>query len=188
MFTNLLTSLAIGAGLMASMPGREDVAPRRVQPKTDREKVIDVASGEVGVTEKTGRNDGEVDKYLKSVGLGGTRAPYCAAFNYWVGMTALGARNPYPRSAWSPDHVRGGERVNEHTSVKGGETFGIWFSSKGRIAHTGLVQERRGAFFVTIEGNTSGDAAAGSAADREGQGVYRKLRHWRTVRTVRDWL
>lgn len=183
----LLHLLAVSCLAMASAshPAGEDKP--RPEP-TKREKVLAVAAGEVGVTEKTGRNDGEVDKYLQSVGLGGSRAPYCAAFVHWVGRQALGAGNPYPRSAWSPDMVKGGERVKQSTQPRGGETFGIWFQSKKRIAHTGLIEARKGDYLVTIEGNTSPSAASGSAADREGQGVHRKRRHWRTVHSLRDWL
>jgi hypothetical protein len=169
---------------MASFPSGQKEKPA----PTPREAVIAAASLEVGVTEKTGNNDGEVDKYLASVGLGGSRAPYCAAFNHWVGREALGAANPYPRSAWSPDHVKGGVRIAENTVVLGGEAFGIWFSSKGRIAHTGLLESRDGANLITIEANTSASAAVGSAADRDGQGVYRKRRHWRTVHSMKDWI
>lgn len=173
---------------MASMPSSKPKDLDPVPPKTPRQKVLAVAAGEVGVVEKTGRNDGEVDKYLASVKLGGSRAPYCAAFVHWVGQEAMGSKNPYPRSAWSPDMVKAGTRVKESTQVKGGEAFGIYFSSKKRVAHTGLIESRSGSNFITIEGNTSSNAAVGSAADREGQGVYRKRRHWRTVYSVRDWL
>lgn len=162
--------------------------PKAAPAPTPREVVIAVAALEVGVQEKTGKNDGEVDKYLAAVGLGGTRNPYCAAFNYWVGKKALGALNPYPKSAWSPDHLKGGVRVTASTVVRGGEAFGIWFPAKGRIAHTGLLERRDGANLITIEANTSANAASGSAADRDGQGVYRKRRHWRTVHSTRDWL
>jgi hypothetical protein len=156
-------------------------------PPTDREAILAAAGREIGVVEATGRNDGEVDKYLRAVGLGGSRAPYCAAFVHWVGAQALGTRNPYPRSAWSPDMVKGGERVTSSTVIRGGETFGIWFNTKKRVAHTGLVERRDGANLVTIEANTSAAAASGSAADRDGEGVHRKRRHWRTVYFVRDW-
>lgn len=177
--------LCVSAVAMAAVPR---LAPKPEPEKSPREKVLAVAAAEVGVREKTGRNDGEVDKYLDAVGLGGSRAPYCAAFVYWCGREALGADNPYPRSAWSSDFVRGGRRVTSETRPRGGEAFGIWFSSKGRIAHTGLVERRDGSYLITIEGNTSSTAAVGSAADREGQGVYRKRRHWRTVHSTRDWL
>lgn len=162
--------------------------PKAPAPQTDREKVLAVASSQVGIVEKTGRNDGEVEKYIASVGLDPKAGyPYCAAFNYWVGKEALG-ESPYPKSAWSPDQVKGGQRVTRSTVIKGGEAFGIHFRSKGRIAHTGLVESFNGTNFITIEANTSANAAVGSAADRDGQGVYRKRRHWRTVRTVKDWI
>jgi len=155
---------------------------------TDRERVIAVAASQVGITEATGNNDGEPDKYLASVGLAGSHAPYCAAYVYWVGQQALGERNPYPKSAWSPSQVAGGVRVTEATVIKGGETFGIYFPSKKRIGHTGLIERRDGASFITLEANTSANAAVGSAADREGQGVFRKRRHWRTVHNTKDWM
>lgn len=164
------------------------VAPVSPPPQTDRQKVLAVAASQIGVTEKTGRNDGEVDKYLASVGLAGTRAPYCAAFNYWVGREALAAKNPYPKSAWSPDHLKGATKVSKSTVIRGGETFGIWFASKGRIAHTGLVESFDGATFITIEANTSPTAKSGSAADRDGGGVWRKRRPRLTVHSTRDWI
>lgn len=162
--------------------------PTPVVP-TARERVIASAESQVGVREATGRNDGEVDKYLRAVGLGGSRAPYCAAFNTWVGDDALGhENNPYPRSAWSPDHVKSGVRFTSSTPVRGGEAFGIWFKSKSRVAHTGLCVKRVGSNVVTIEGNTSASAAYGSAQDREGHGVYRKLRPTTAIYKVRDWI
>ncbi len=173
---------------MAAMPVLPDAPAKPKLPPTPRELVISKAASQVGVIEKTGRNDGEVDKYLAAVGLGGTRNPYCAAFNYWVGRESLGSANPYPRSAWSPDHLKGGRRVTATNEIKAGETFGIYFPSKGRIAHTGLVERREGGNLVTIEANTSGNAASGSAADRDGQGVFRKRRPWRTVHSTRDWI
>jgi hypothetical protein len=169
---------------MATVPA----IPKPEPVLTDRQKVIAVAMTQIGVTEATGKNDGEVDKYLAAVGLAGTRNPYCACFNYWVGREALGSRNPYPRSAWSPDHLKGGSRVNEHSPILGGEAFGIYFPAKGRIAHTGLAARRDGSNIVTVEANTSGNAASGSAADRDGQGVFSKRRHWRTVHSTTDWL
>ena len=167
---------------------REQTAPAP-EPPTDREKVIAVASSQVGIKERTGKNDGEVEKYIASVGLDPKAGyPYCAAFTYWVGRESLGADNPYPKSAWSPDTVKGGKRVTESTEIEGAETFGIYSSSRRRIAHTGFCERREGSYIVTIEANTSANAAVGSEADREGQGVYRKRRHWKTVRTVKDWI
>jgi hypothetical protein len=184
MKTLMLLMLTVVAGSML----RPDPTPPLDEVLSPRQKVLRVASGEVGVREKTGRNDGEVDKYLAAVDLGGSRAPYCAAFVYWVGREALGDDNPYPKSAWSPSFVARGKRVTSEFHPKGGEAFGIWFRNKGRVAHTGLIEARKGASLITIEGNTSSNAAVGSASDREGHGVYRKRRHLRTVHNYRDWL
>lgn len=159
--------------------------PSIIATSPDRANVLRVASGEVGTREKTGNNDGPVEKYLHAVGAA-KGAPYCAAFVAWVGNKALGKASPFPMSAWSPDMVQGGTR--EIASARGGDAFGIYFPAKGRIAHTGLVERREGNFLVTIEANTSASAASGSAADREGEGVFRKRRHIQTVRLVKAWL
>ncbi len=55
------------------------------------EASLDSAMAQVGTVEKTGRNDGPVEKYLSAVGLS-KGAPYCAAGQYWcffVGAKAL---------------------------------------------------------------------------------------------------
>jgi hypothetical protein len=182
-----LLALFIWFGLAMASPPSIPSAPHK-EP-TKRELIIKTAEKEVGVVEKTGKNDGEVEKYLVAVGLPAkSGAPYCAAFVYWVGKAALGAANPYPKSAWSPDMVAGGKTVTENTEIKGGEAFGIYFASKKRIAHTGLVKAKQGAYLITVEGNTSSTAAVGSSQDRDGQGVYSKRRHWKTVKMVKDWV
>ena len=171
---------------MGSMPA----ITRAPKEQTPRQKVIAAAASQIGVTEKTGRNDGkQIEAYISSVGLDAKgRYPYCACFVYWVGREALGSENPYPKSAWSPHMVKGGTRITATSPIKGGEAFGIYFSSKKRVAHTGLIERRDGSSLITIEANTSANAAVGSAADRDGQGVYRKRRPWRTVRYSKDWI
>ena len=106
--------------------------------------VVEQARGALGIREATGRNDGPVvDEILASVGLEGTKAPWCAAFIVWVGdKTFSKILNPYPRSGWSPlflakptwDRQRGG------IPLKPADVFGIWFNSMGRVAHVGLVE------------------------------------------------
>lgn len=182
-----MKSLALLLLAFATVPAIPKSPPA---PPTDRERVLAVAETQIGVTELTGRNDGpEIEAYLASVGLNPKgRAPYCAAFNFWVGREALGSRNPFPRSAWSPSHLSGGQRVTATSPILGGEAFGIYFASKKRIAHTGLTVRRDGVNIITIEANTSPQAAPGTARDRDGDGVWRKRRHWRTVHSTRDWI
>jgi len=171
--------------------GGVDAAPvRAVAPAkilTARESLMATAIKEVGTQEKTGHNDGPVDKYLASVGLGGTRNPYCAAFVYWTGRTALGARNPFPRSAWSPDFGSAPGARAQISTARAGDTFVIYHSSVGRIGHTGLVRGWQGRYLWTIEANTSPQASTGES-DRNGDGVWSKLRDPRTIYRVKSWL
>jgi len=154
---------------------------------TARESLMAVAISQVGTQEKTGHNDGPVDKYLASVGLGGTRNPYCAAFVFWTGKTALGARNPFPRSAWSPDFGSAPGTRADISTARPGDTFVIYHASLGRIGHTGLVRGWQGQYLWTVEANTSPQASSGEA-DRNGDGVWSKLRDPRTIYRVKSWL
>lgn len=156
-------------------------------PPTLRQRLLVTASAEIGTQEKSGKNDGPaVDKYLQAAGLApNSRQPYCAAFVYWAGKTALGAKNPFPQSAWSPDMVAGG--TADIASAKPGDTFGIYFASKGRVAHTGIVRGWQKNYLVTIEANTSPTASTGEA-DRNGDGVWSKLRDKRTIHRIKSWL
>jgi hypothetical protein len=154
---------------------------------TDRELLLAVAASQIGTTEKSGRNDGPVEKYLLSVGLE-KGDPYCAAFLYWCGREALGARNPFPRSGWSPDFVSRPDWLRgKGVTPAAGDTFGIWFSDKQRVAHTGLVAGLRGKSIETIEANTSPAKSTGEA-DRNGDGVWRKIRPLSTIHSTKRWL
>jgi ABC-type thiamine transport system ATPase subunit len=79
-----------------------------------------------------------------------------------------------PVSAWAPDQVR--KNSVKFTDLKAGDVFGIYFPSKQRVAHVGFVDRVKGAYLMTVEANTSPDAVAGSASDRDGQGVYARRR------------
>lgn len=127
----------------------------------------------------TGRTSKKSSKASGSKG----RAPRGAAYVVWVGDSALGRdRNPYPRSAWSPDFVRnptwsrGRGRLPTEAS-----TFGVYFQSLKRVGHTGLVEKISGDFAVTIEGNTN------NGGSRDGDGVYRRRRLLSTL-LAKDWL
>lgn len=187
-------SAFVSAVLAMATPPRPVAAPPASPPQpvraaptlTAREKLLKAATAEIGTQEKTGNNDGPVDKYLAAVGLGKTRNPYCAAFVYWAGKQSLGASNPFPKSAWSPDFVAGG--TTDTASAKPGDTFGIYFAAKGRVAHTGLIKGKQGRYLVTVEANTSPSATSGTAADRDGDGVWSKLRDPRTIHRTKSWL
>lgn len=142
------------------------------------DEVINTLATQVGVKEKTGRNDGEqVEAYLRAVGLPAGYA-WCQAFLYWgfdVAANVLKVPNPMPRTAGVLDNwnrskqyqVPRGERPIE------GDVFVMDFG-KG-AGHTGIITDVEGNYIYTIEGNTSADPKL-PAEDREGQGVYRRKR------------
>ena len=155
-----------------------------------RDRIITVAKSLIGTQEKTGHNDGKaIDRILASVGLEGTGAPYCAAFNRFV-YDESNLRKAGPRSALASAWVQ----APTWTTKDGGRTplsgdaWGIYFPSKGRVAHTGLVWVWGNSTVKTIEANTSPEATAGSAADRNGDGIWSKVRLKRQIFSARNWL
>jgi uncharacterized protein (TIGR02594 family) len=139
-----------------------------------RPSIVSVAKSQLGVRELTGKNDGAAVKmYLNSVGLDEGYA-WCAAFVYWAhdqaGIKAV-------RSAWSPSWFPKDKLVKY---AKPGDVFGIYFRSKKRIAHVGII-EVPGDVTITIEGNTN------EAGSREGDGVYRKRRLAKQIYQTSRW-
>jgi hypothetical protein len=182
--------LALALACLASQGSFAQVAsPAPNAGLSPRERIVAEGVRLIGTVEATGRNDGSaVDRILASVGLAGSRAPWCAAANRYI-YDQAGLRTVGPRSAWSPDWVASPTwtRANGGKTPLPGDSWGIYFPSKKRIAHTGLV-EKWGRTVLTLEGNTSPDAVAGSAADRDGGGFFRKRRLASQIHSVRSWL
>jgi hypothetical protein len=154
-----------------------------------RERVLSIATKLLGTTEATGKNDGPViESILASTG-NRRGEPYCAAFNYYCYQQA-GVGDRVPRSAWSPDWVS----KPTWTQARGGpapqpaDSFGIYFPSKGRVAHTGLVRTWGEKVLTTIEANTSPEAAPGTAADRDGGGIWSKRRLVKQIFATKNWI
>ncbi|WP_231582719.1 peptidoglycan-binding protein [Pedobacter sp. BMA] len=146
----------------------------RVQPT--RQLILQVAESQLGIHEATGHNDGEVvERYL--LYTGNTKGdPWCASFVSWVYGQA-GCRQP--RTAWSPSLLPLSKRTSNPEPA---DVFGVYFPGLKRIAHCGIVKMQRGSWIITVEGNTN---VAGS---REGDGVYSKYRHIRTIKYFASWL
>lgn len=183
--------------LMLAMGSSPIPTPDLPQPKSEpiyeiqseREKVLSVAKLSLGWKEATGNNDGpEIDRILAVVGLKGTGSPWCAAFCVFCFEEArLGHKIPH--SAWSPDLVRNPTWKNSRGEApRQADIYGIYFQSKGRVAHVGIVEKWRGGVCVGIEGNTGQQADTGSEADREGGGVYRRWRPTMTIHSVKSYL
>jgi hypothetical protein len=141
-----------------------------------REHLISVAKREVGVRELTGKNDGKkVESYLAVMKLKKGQ-PWCAAFVSWVYAQAGLAK---PRSGWSPDLFPVSRLAR---SALPGNILGIYFPELKRIAHVGIITGQKNDWVFSTEGNTN---VTGS---REGDGVYEKLRHVKTIYRMSDWV
>jgi hypothetical protein len=140
-----------------------------------RTTLVKLAENEIGVRERTGRNDGpRVEEYLRCVGLKKGQ-PWCAAF-----VSFLYAKSGFakPRSGWSPDLFPSARLAR---SALPGNVLGIYFTAYGRIAHVGLISKQDGDWVTSIEGNTN------ITGSREGDGVYLKKRHIKTIYRIADW-
>lgn len=152
---------------------------------TQRQQVVAIAESQLAVRESSGNNDGvQVQAFLATTGLKGNY-PWCAAFLSW---TFIQASVKAPRSAYAPDWFRQNVVYRQHTPTitpftsKPAQVFGLYFESKGRVAHVGMITGESRLSYTTIEGNTN---AAGS---REGDGVYRKIRNKRTIYIISDYV
>jgi len=157
---------------ITSLPRNEGTGEERRRQGADA--VIRAAQKEIGVQE-IGQNTGtRVDQYGAYVGIKGL--PWCAAFVSWVFREAGYAA---PRTAWCPSLFPAKRKVK---AAGRGMVMGLYYVSLGRVGHCGIVCSLRGDWVVTVEGNT------GFTGEREGQGVWRKTRHKRTIHCYADWL
>lgn len=141
-----------------------------------RAEVIRIAQKEIGVRERTGHNDGtRVETYLAAADLK-KGAPWCAAYITWVFKQA-GMDKPH--TGWSPDMF---PHARLARSALPGNLLGIYFPELKRIAHVGLIVSRKSDWIISVEGNTNVDGS------REGDGVYAKRRHIKTIYRMADWI
>ena len=146
------------------------------------EKAFEIAKGEIGVTEATGKNDGpRVEAYLKVTGLD-KGFPYCAAGISWCYYEAAKFYNksksfiPFPMTAGSQvvyNHaIKNGIKTSDDVKPK---DFFIWRKKDSYQGHIGIIETvgRKG-WVYTIEFNTSGD---NNGDQRDGGGVWRKSRN-----------
>ena len=143
---------------------------------TNRSAILKIARAQIGVREASGHNDGAaVEKYLHYTGNRRGEA-WCASFISWIyGQAGFKA----PRTAWSAALFPLGKRIQQPQPA---DLLAIYSASLKRIAHCGIVEQSRKHWIISIEGNTN------NTGSREGDGVYRKWRHQRTIYTYADWL
>lgn len=148
---------------------------------------------EVNIDESAGHNRHpwiDIFNQHSGVPLG---SAWCAAMVCFV-LDYCGYPTPYG-CAWSPSWFPA-SKVIDIQQVDTADVFGLYYSNLGRIGHVGFVDgtdrkdyNPRGEveWIYTVEGNTSPWAAV-DASNREGDGMYRKRRHVRTISKVSRWI
>jgi hypothetical protein len=176
----------VGSDTWGALFGRDTV--HISPPEAENEflaKVLEVASGEVGVLEDPpGSNKGErVEQYMATVGVE-PGDPWCVAFVFFCFSTAAKAQGiPNPMvtkkcktggvlDLWNRARENGvavvlqEDALGDPSKVKPGMIFII--STGNGHGHTGLVSRVMGNRLETIEGNTN------DGGSREGIGVFRR--------------
>jgi len=141
---------------------------------TGRKKIVATAQSEVGVQENMENSGPGVDQYNAYVGF--KKVAWCASFVSWCHGQA---GYPQPRTAWSPA-LFPADRLAKNPMA--GMVIGIYFVQLKRIAHCGIVTHVKNDLVYSIEGNTNVNGS------REGDGVYRRVRHVRSIYRFADWL
>jgi len=161
----------------ADCPHRKCTTAGGGGPASFRKSLQAIYTGELGVREASGNNDGErVGAYLRYTGLPEGYS-WCAAFVCWCyGKAGRAApRNPWAPALFPERRVIWKSGKALAAPPQPGDVFGIWNNSLHRIAHVGFIDGRQGGYFLTVEGN-SGNAVR--RLRRKSAGIYR----------VADWV
>lgn len=149
------------------------------------QKIVEVASSQVGVKESRPNGGEMIEKYQGATWLPIGQWAWCAAFVCWCIREAMrGGSYSFDRpmtagawdfESWCKSIDRSALLKKPHNGViKSGDIVIFTFSHIGiavsDIDKNGIVQ--------TIEGNTNSDG------EREGDGVYRKRRHESKIRSI----
>jgi hypothetical protein len=147
-----------------------------------RELLLAEAGRYIGTREEPkGSNAGvRISGWLDLVGMK-PGAPWCAAFIWAMGLQATG-RSLWPVKASAlvqaiVDHATAeGRFTKDATQARPGDLVVFFYPGLGRYGHIGIVEEVKGGRVISVDGNTAPDAKPGTAADREGYGVFTKNR------------
>jgi len=139
---------------------------------------------ELGVRENGFNKGDRVEEYLRAANLK-AGAPWCAAFITWTFKqnNVKAVVSGYSPN-WFVNNVvyKRDDNVKRNYVATVGDVFGLWFANKNRIAHVGFIDSRQGDYYITVEGNTN------EAGSREGDGVYKKRRHIKTIYAISRWI
>ena len=153
-------------------------------PNNVTRSFLDTLQSFVGIEEATGNNDGvEIREMLNVCGLGEGN-PWCAA-QIALALVKNG-KTPPDKCAWSPsffpDH-KVNWRKGQSGLIPEGSVFGLWFESKKRVAHVGVIVKDTGrGWVITYEGNTNADGS------RDGNMSATRMRKKSQIYVCSDWV
>jgi hypothetical protein len=138
------------------LPPRIDGVTQRPPPANDAElraRILQVAQGEVGNTEATNRNDGEILKYPRAFGRGSEA--WCDDFVSWVNTQAGNPMNQYNCETTHRTLVQDGRWKGKQNPQPGDLVLFDWDGDR-KADHIGIVKSvNADGTITTIEGNTS---------------------------------
>lgn len=141
-------------------------------PLSAVELVLHVARATVGAGEVGGPNAGPFVERCQKITGNKPPDPWCASFVAMVGVEALGADWPVPKTASCTALGEWAKAQGAlYTSPLVGDIFLLHFASLGRFAHTGFILTASD-LPRTIEGNTNVDGS------REGWLVAERTRRF----------
>jgi hypothetical protein len=153
------------------------VATGQPCPRDEPPAVVNVALGEVGVTETPpGSNEGpRIQAYMEAVGLPDGK-PWCAGAVRWM-MDQAGTERPTVRSAGATDYITG-RSIKATDVLRGAEpvpagALAIWRRGDTWKGHIGVVRRWAERCGRTVEGNTS---PGEGGPQRDGDGVWPRKR------------
>lgn len=168
------------------LPAKTPEEPKPGIPKTAKvnflRELIRESEKWVGTHEKGGNNQGpDVARFQKAVDGKAQGEPWCACFVQFcvkevqmrLGATVVMASSEHCMTIWTRT-----SGVHRYRSPKAGFVV-IWNYEGTANGHIGIVTRVIDEFTIeTIEGNTSPDD---NTIEREGDGVYRKIRTTKTI-------
>ena len=152
-----------------------------------RDSLRETYTSMIGIRELTGNNDGEeVQNILSYSGLSGNY-PWCAAFiHYTLIINGIDLNLKYP--AYVPSYFteyaiiyNRGKIEKKREFIIGEDLIGIYIGEKKRLGHIGWYNGESEKYYYSVEGNTN------DIGSDEGDGVYRKKRIKRQVKTISSW-
>jgi len=159
----------------APRPGPTTITPPSVTPPANnaelRQRMLQIAQGEIGTTERTNSNDGAVLKYPNYFGR--HSEAYCSDFVSWVSTQAGQPMNQAYVPTVKHDLIASGRWKGKQNPQPGDLVLFDW-NHDGQPDHIGLVKSvNANGTITTIEGNTGGPNGR--------EGVWEKTRTYDTI-------